>query len=917
MLDAKIDCSTYLTGLRQKYPELAACDQVDSSQPFKILEKIVDAFVRGGKPGVCKGFSEFESLLIETKAKFAYHWSLIELADAGTFAERGAFQTRFAELSIDLALQWSWQLLGTKQPAVQRVLEANNGEMPGMFLFGMGKLGGGDLNFSSDVDLIAYFDPDDLPIPDMLGKSYICHQALRTLTSLLGQRGSTNFVWRVDWRLRPNASATTLAMSTVAALDYYFYRASPWHRLALMKARVIAGDRRVGKAFMNEILRFIWRQNLDFRALDELGEIKNKINLEHPSLRTERQWREPINDQVAGFNVKLGSGGIREIEFVANALQLVWGGKQYPLRQPNTLIALAELARFGHLKRETVEKLATAYRYLRRVENALQIAGNQQTHLIPESERQRSILLQLLGISSWSDFVSSLNQYRNQVSKQFESIFAEQAQNTAEIPHWPDDLSTPAEQVTRGWEKGFLDYGVSIDLRHRLRKLNVELARQLRKIPDPDSAVLRLHNFFRSLPQGEQYLRLLAESPALLSNILPPLLYSPPMASLLKQSPHIIDCFMVADHINLEEDFDSDYVMQADQYETRLERLRRFVNEQLYQLYLMFLKGTLEVVRFQTVLTSLAEHTMELALEIVGQQMGLSEPPITVIGMGKMGVGKMAPMSDLDLIFVFDPQRTDIDTASRFVARLQTAISTPMREGVVYELDTRLRPSGRSGAPTVSIDSFRTHQLERAHTWEHIALVSARVVAGDRGLCAAIDEIKAKVIGMPREAAQFRKDSAKMWSRIAQHRIKSVPEDTMFSKLRPGGVMQTEYLAACLILNQRLVTSDLHFDDLLAQAIRSSELHAAARLPKLLRFWHTVQLWERLLAWQEKPLSALPKVYAQRLLAQCNCASLEALASVQDGAATEVERLMDQLLKNPFADQAAIDAWVETKVLTS
>ena len=175
----------------------------------------------------------------------------------------------------------------------------DRGRVTGLFVFGMGKLGGYDLNFSSDVDLVAYFDPHLLPVPEILGRSYICHQILQQLTKLIGQGGQANFIWRVDWRLRPNASATTLAMSTDAAREYYFYQASPWHRLALMKARVVAGDIDCGSRFINQLQPFIWRRNLDYRALDELAETKQRINLEHPALRSQRRWREPINDEIA------------------------------------------------------------------------------------------------------------------------------------------------------------------------------------------------------------------------------------------------------------------------------------------------------------------------------------------------------------------------------------------------------------------------------------------------------------------------------------------------------------------------------------------------------------------------------------------------------------------------------------------
>ena len=262
-------------------------------------------------------------------------WSALSLQDKADFKILGTLQSEFAAHSIDVALQTAWQI-----EAKSLKLKNLPHQVPGLFILGLGKLGGLDLNFSSDVDLIAYYDPDTLPVPKHVGQSYVVNKVLKRMGQILKPRSSPDFIWRVDWRLRPEASASQLSMSTEMAQDFYFFRALPWHRLALMKARVIAGDKDVGEHFLENITPFIWRQNLDFRALDELAHLKSRINLEHPALRQQRAAPEPITTDATGFNVKLGSGGIREIEFIANAQQLIWGGKQYALRTPNTLDAL-------------------------------------------------------------------------------------------------------------------------------------------------------------------------------------------------------------------------------------------------------------------------------------------------------------------------------------------------------------------------------------------------------------------------------------------------------------------------------------------------------------------------------------------------------------------------------------------------
>lgn len=536
-LSSRIASSRYLSNIERKYPELT---QVDYQQIPKLIENIFAAL--SAEEFELKDLEQAEQSLIKAKTEFTYLWSLAELEDINSQEQRGRWQTQFAEVTIDAALKIAWASVAQKNKILQAVLDEHQHTMPGLFIFGMGKLGGFDLNFSSDVDLVAYFDPDVLPVAEMLGKSYVCHQALQKLTQLLNQQGQASFIWRVDWRLRPNASATTLAMSTVAAQDYYFYRASPWHRLALMKARVVAGDKKLGEQFLEQLSPFIWRQNLDYRALDELAEIKQRINLEHPSLRTQRQWREPIGDEIEGFNVKLGSGGIREIEFIANALQLVWGGRKFSLRVPHTVTALKELAQNLYLESDDTVQLIDSYLFLRRVENAIQMLENQQTHLIPTSEQNKQCLLSLLKIDSWSHLITQINKTRRFVNARFEVLFSEQESSQQAAPIWPEDLSAQAEEIIQTWEEGYQVYGVSNGVRHRLLPLTCALSNYvIADKGDVNNTIVRLHEFFRKLPQGEQYFRLLAKSPNLLNKFVLPLLYSPPMASLLKQSPHIID----------------------------------------------------------------------------------------------------------------------------------------------------------------------------------------------------------------------------------------------------------------------------------------------------------------------------------------------------------------------------------------
>jgi len=291
------------------HPKLSS-EQIESS-PY--LSNIVQQY---GKDQSIKTLIDSvemadSSLLLALKAQFSLAIATTEFA---SFDEMGKVWSQFADSTIDRALELAWA-----QTAKRYKLKLPEGPVPGLFIIGLGKLGGQDLNFSSDIDLIAFFEPDVLPIPAHMGQAYVASDICKRLTQILQPRNSPEFVWRVDWRLRPESSGTGLAISTAKAETFYFFRSLPWHRLALMKARVVGGDKAAGKRFLDRLEPYIWRRNLDFTTLDELAALKTRINNEHPGLEYERSSPDPITPIASGFNVKLGRGGIREIEFIANA----------------------------------------------------------------------------------------------------------------------------------------------------------------------------------------------------------------------------------------------------------------------------------------------------------------------------------------------------------------------------------------------------------------------------------------------------------------------------------------------------------------------------------------------------------------------------------------------------------------------
>ena len=767
---------------------------------------------------------------------FALEWSKLFFEKKISFNELGAKQSHFAEITINLALQAAW---------ISEVNKLNLKKFPkhpnGLFLLGLGKLGGLDLNFSSDVDLIAFYDPDILPIPVSMGQTYIVNKVLKKLGQILNPRNKPNFVWRVDWRLRPESSASQLVMSVDMARDFYFFRALPWHRLALMKAGVIAGDLSAGKKFLSEIETFVWRKNLDFRSLDDLAFLKSRINLEHPELVREGKFKDHVDLGTNNFNFKLGKGGIREIEFIANALQLIWGGKQPQLRTTNTLKALNELTKLNHIEHDISSQLSRSYERLRTIENIIQMLSNEQVHKLPKNDIKKDKILKILELSDWKSFDKEIIGIRNFVHSEFNKLFVQNdSDKLVDKKHGADlgALKPNIRDIANNWLNGFIP--ITKDP-VKFQPLGRALLNQIfSSSVNADEAIFRVNNFLSAISRSEQYLDLLYRNQKLLDSLVPPIIHSSHMTLLLEQSPHIIDIFLYP-----ENEMDISHLFNSSDYGSRLESLRRFVNEHLYLYYTKYLsKSGGEKLLFKN-LTNLADTTIKAALMIVADDLKINEMPLTVLGLGKMGCSRMAPLSDVDLIFIFD-NKTDHELAHKIVRRLRTVLTAKLNEGVAYELDMRLRPSGRSGPPAVKFSSFKSHHHNKAHNWEHVALVNSRIIAGNKKLGIAVKQLCSEVISKKRDKEQFLHDTKYMWELIKSQRIQHVTVKKFNSKLREGGLMQAEYINNC-----HNIIGVKDYD-----------------LKKAITFWSKIQVWERLLNLTGKSLKDIPEFYKERFLEQ-------------------------------------------------
>lgn len=768
-----------------------------------------------------------ETDLIELKKQFSL---AIALTDFQSFDDAGYAWTDFADATIKRAMELAWH-----QAAKRHKLTLPTGPIPGLFVLGLGKLGGRDLNFSSDVDLIAFYDPETVPIPENKGQAYIASDICKRLTQILQPRNAPDFVWRVDWRLRPESSGTGLALSTTKAETFYFFRSLPWHRLALMKARVVGGDVKEGDLFLSRMEPYIWRRNLDFTTLDELAALKTRINNEHPGLQYERAAPEPITPSASGFNVKLGRGGIREIEFIANAQQLILGGKRPELRTTHTRTALTKLSEIGLLSADEAKTLRTDYSIFRRAENALQMLNNEQTHILPKGDDMEAVQI-ILGQPD--NFNEDIFARRKRVHKRFSTLFEKKSE-----PPQSSNLSALEGNdslIAHSWSNGFLDHGVSPNNKTKYQDLGRRLTTRVMR-QNNSEAFQRVDGFLKQLGRSEQYFSLLNRHPDLLDKLITPLLHSPHMSEILRQSPHIIDIFITSEASDLAEQ--SEFVLTSSDYEHRLEALRRFVNEQLFSAYTKFLEGRFSTQEMQSQLTALAERTLDLSIQIVCEDLDVEDVPLTVLGLGKMGTKAMAPQSDLDIVFLF---ADDVDTelSTKIVQRLRTTLTVKLREGIAYELDMRLRPSGRSGPPAVKLSAFYDHHMKRAHSWEHIALAPARIVAGNKTLGAQVMQIKSDIFARPRDLTAFAEDAFAMFQRLKSERLVKTPPDIWRSKLRLGGLMEADYIRSCLAV--------------IGQEAPSEFISAIAD-------WNTLQTWERLLDLKGKPIKATPSRFAETI----------------------------------------------------
>jgi len=751
---------------------------------------------------------------------------IVALADIGSLwplEQVTASLSRFADLALDLSVR---HLLRAAAAAGEIEL-ADPACDSGFIVLGMGKLGAFELNYSSDVDLILLYDAERARYRGRRGMQRFFTRLAHDLQRLMSERTAEGYVFRTDLRLRPDPASTPPVVSLEAALAYYESAGQNWERAALIKAPAAAGDCAAGEKFLAELTPFLWRKHLDFAAIQDIHSIKRQIDAH----------RGGSSIKVAGHNVKLGRGGIREIEFFAQTQQLIWGGREPELRVPGTCDALEALARAGHIAPEAAAELTDCYRALRRIEHRLQMVNDQQTHTLPDdAEGLRRVAL-FLGYRDAAQFAAELTRVLATVERHYARLFEEAPTLAAPagnlvftgIEDDPDTLDTlrrlgfadPAavSAIVRGWHHGRYRATRSQRARELLTELVPAVLQAFGRAAYPDVAFVRFDQFLGRLPAGVQLFSLFSNNPPLVALMAEVMAAGPRLADEIARRPSLLDGVLAARFFDalppreaLARDLDA-ILARAVHYEDVLDRARRWTAERKFQVGLQLLRQRLDGEAAGAAFAEIAETTLAVLLPRVEDEFAkihgrVEGGSLAVVGLGKLGGREMTVTSDLDLILIYDaplgvesvggPQPLH---ASAYYARLAqrfiNALTALTGEGNLYEVDMRLRPSGTQGPVASSLAAFRRYNDELAWTWEHMSLTRARAVAGPAPLATEIGLGIRDILVRTRDPDRLVADADDMRRRIAEAHKGTNPLDL---KHRRGGMVDIEFIAQYLML---------------------------------------------------------------------------------------------------------------------
>lgn len=757
------------------------------------------------KPALAAEFDRLRALsgadmasgLRQAKRRVALLAALADLGGVWSLEEVTAALTDFADLSVQLALRTTLgaEIARGKLPGAS---EDDLDDLGGMFVLAMGKMGAHELNYSSDIDIICLFDESRYARDDFHEARSSFVRATRKMASMLSEMTGDGYVFRTDLRLRPDPAVTPVCMAAEAAERYYESLGRTWERAAYIKARVCAGDAAAGARFLETLTPFVWRKHLDFAAIQDAHDMRLRIR-EHKGLGGALELK--------GHNMKLGRGGIREIEFFTQTRQIIAGGRDKALRGRETVPSLMKLAEKGWVPDEAARALGAHYRAHREVEHRVQMIGDAQTHLLPKNDEGMEQLAAFMGRSR-GEMEAEIRARLEEVHERIEGFFA------------PDGAGTPVEEDASVFDEEVIGRWRTYPALRSERgqqifaRLKPEILGKLAKAADPHQALIAFDGFLRGLPAGVQLFSLFEANPQLIDLLVDIVGTAPELAKHLSRNASVFDAVIGGDFFA---DWPEKGLLKAElcgllraeeDYERKLDLARRWGKEWHFRIGVHFLRGLIDAQEAGVQYAELAEMILQaLWPHVVAQFAEKHGPPpgrgAAVIGMGSLGAGRLTSASDLDIIVIYDPADEDMSEGKRplatrpYYARLTqalvTAMSAQMAEGRLYELDMRLRPSGNQGPVATSWKAFSSYQQGEAWLWEHLALTRARPICGDESLGADFEAFRTTLLAEKgKDSAAALKGMGEMRAKIAAAKAPSGPWD---AKIGAGRLQDIELFA--------------------------------------------------------------------------------------------------------------------------
>ncbi|CCD96583.1 Glutamate-ammonia-ligase adenylyltransferase ((Glutamate--ammonia-ligase) adenylyltransferase) (Glutamine-synthetase adenylyltransferase) (ATase) [Bradyrhizobium sp. ORS 375] len=832
---------TILSGIVESSPYLFDLIRADGQRLERLLRcdpqtHLSELIARTGREVFAAGSeAEVMGLLRRLKSEAALLIALCDIGGVWPVMQVTAGLTDVAVSSVQMALR---HLL--RQEAARGRLAPADPAQPeqgcGLFVLAMGKMGAGELNYSSDIDLIVFFDPDATSLARDIEPQPFFVRVTQALARLLQSRTADGYVFRVDLRLRPDPASTQVAMSTEAALHYYEREGRTWERAAMIKARICAGDVAAGEAMLAELAPFVWRKHLDFQALTDVHDMKRQMQV----------YRGHSEIAVEGHNVKVGRGGIREIEFFAQTQQLIAGGRHPELRVRPTLQALDVLTASNWITAQARDELTVAYEFLRRVEHRLQMMADEQIHSLPDDVEGVSRFACFFGYDSRERFATDLLFHLDIVQGHYARLFEGDPTGTVSLPAvnygaGPDEprlldhlaglgFRDPVmvARTLQQWLAGEYRVFRAEATRTSFTEFLPALIDGLAHADEPDRAVTAFDRFLQALQLGGRLITLLGQNRDLVALVALVLGAAPRLGDMLARQPRLMDGLIdprffgaIPDRRELSQRLAAT-LQDAGTYEEFLDRLRLFGQESLFLIGTRILSGTVSAQQAGTAFADVAEgivHTVHgLVTERFAAQHGrIKGQETAIIAMGRLGAREMTASSDLDLILLydFDADAPDSDGErplqgahyfARFTQRLISAFTSRTNYGVLYDIDMRLRPSGRAGPLASHIDSFAHYQEKEAWTWEHMALTRARVISASPAFRARIEEIIQTALRRTRDAQAIARDVADMRRAIAAEKGEA---DLWDLKHAAGGMVDIDFVAQYLQLVHAATTPEI------------------------------------------------------------------------------------------------------------